>query len=280
MNKLWLLGLFGLIGLLTSCGKKDEAKEAGGSKPAATTAEPSKEALPEDIEERYKVTYVRAAQCFARNDLDGALKYLDLADQAKPKQASNANLRGAIFTRKRDWEHAEASFREALKLQPDLPMAEFNLGEVLFLNNKYVESREKFQTFLNSQPNNDLGTYKMFLCDLLGGNTSKADSYVAKLQPNPSSPLYYFAKAAVAFYRNDKPAAMEFIGSAYRIYPPEANSTFADSLVEKGYLSGEQNQAPTQNDNKVKASDLKTLLPEVKKPEPKKNYESLGLPKT
>ena len=73
---------------------------------------------------------------------------------------------------------------------------------------------------------------------------------------------------------------MEFISSAYRIYPPEANSTFADSLVEKGYLSGEQNQAPTQDDNKVKASDLKTLLPEVKKPEPKKNYESLGLPKT
>jgi hypothetical protein len=120
----------------------------------------------------------------------------------------------------------------------------------------------------------------MFLCDLYAGNTSKADSYVAKLQPNPSSPLYYFAKAAVAFYRNDKPAAMEFISSAYRIYPPEANSTFADSLVEKGYLSGEQNQAPMQDDNKVKASELKTLLPEVKKLNPKKSDENLGLPKT
>ena len=73
---------------------------------------------------------------------------------------------------------------------------------------------------------------------------------------------------------------MEFIGSAYRIYPPEANSTFADSLVEKGYLSGEQNQTPIEDDNKVKASELKTLLPEVKKPNPKKSDESLGLPKT
>jgi hypothetical protein len=64
---------------------------------------------------------------------------------------------------------------------------------------------------------------------------------------------------------------MEFIGSAYRIYPPASNSTFADSLVEKGYLSGEQNQTPIEDDNKVKASELKTLLPEVKKPETKKN---------
>jgi hypothetical protein len=73
---------------------------------------------------------------------------------------------------------------------------------------------------------------------------------------------------------------MEFVSSAYRIYPPEANSTFADSLVEKGYLSGEQNQAPAEDENKVKASELKTLLPEVKKPDVKKKDENLGLPKT
>jgi hypothetical protein len=34
-----------------------------------------------------------------------------------------------------------------------------------------------------------------------------------------------------------------------------------------------------QDDNKVKASELKTLLPEVKKSETKKNRESIDLPK-
>jgi len=244
---------------LVSCGKKQEDK-AG-----ASSSGQSSESLPGDAEERYKVVYVKAAQAFSKNNLDEALKYLELADQAKPNQASNANLRGAIYTRKRDWANAESSFRNALKLQPDLPMAQFNLGEVLFLNSKYGEAREKFQIFINSQPNNDLGIYKIYLCDLLGGNKAKANDFLSNLQPSPNSPLYYFAKAAEAFQRGDKPAGIEFVSSAYRIYPGDANSTFADSLVEKGYLSGEQNSAPVEDNKKPKIEELKALLPAVKK---------------
>ncbi len=276
MNKFLFLGLLGFALFFSSCGKKEEAK----AQSAVTPATPAKDSLPNDAEERYKVTYVRAAQAFSHTDLDAALKYLALADEAKPGQANNANLRGAIYTRQRDWPKAEASFREALKLQPDLPMAQFNLGEVLFLNNNYVDAREKFQIFLNSQPNNDLGLFKIYLCDLLGGNNRKAVDFLSTLQPNPNSPLYYFSKAADAFYRQDKASAMEFVGSAYRIYPADANSTFADSLVEKGYLSGEQNQPPVPESTKPKASELKTLLPEVKKPEQKPKDETYGLPKT
>ena len=254
---LFLVCLVGFVG----CGKK-ESRLGEVSTPKPKMEEP----LPEDPEERHKVAYIQAAQAFSRNDLEGALISLDISDQAKPKQAGNANLRGAIYTRKRDWVKAEESFRLALQLQPDLPMAQFNLGEVLFLNNKYPEAREKFQIFLNSQPKNDLGLYKMYLCDLLGGNSSKANDYLRTLKPDPMSPIYYFAKAAEAFHRGDKVAATEFVSSAYRIYPPDANSTFADSLVEKGYLTGEQMSAPTSDENKVKAEELKTLLPPAEKP--------------
>jgi tetratricopeptide (TPR) repeat protein len=249
---------------LSACGKKESRSEE------VSTPKPKvEEALPADGEERYRATYVKAAQAFSRNDLDGALAALELSDQAKPNQASNANLRGAIFTRKRDWAKAEEAFRLALKLQPDLPMAQFNLGEVLFLNNKYPEAREKFQIFINSQPSNDLGLYKIYLCDLLGGNTSKANSFLDSLKPSPNSPIYYFSKAAEAFHRNDKVVATEFVTSAYRIYPPDANSTFADSLVEKGYLTGEQVTAPQAEDTKPKTDELKTLLPSVEKAEKK-----------
>jgi tetratricopeptide (TPR) repeat protein len=144
-------------------------------------------------------------------------------------------------------------------------MAQFNLGEVLFLNNKYADAREKFQIFLNSQPSNDLGIYKIYLCDLLGVNDARANSFLDSLKPSPNSPIYYFAKAADAFHSGDKAAATEFVTSAYRIYPPDANSTFADSLVEKGYLTGEQITAPQSDENKAKVDELKTLLPPVEK---------------
>lgn len=248
-----------LVGGLTACGKKEgSGANSGGD------AQKS-DALPTDPEERFKVAYVRAAQSFSRNDLTNAVQLLEIAEQAKPGQANTANLRGAVFTRQRDWPKAQAAFEEALKLQPDLPMAQFNLGEVLFLNGKYEEAREKFQIFVNSQPKNDLGLYKIYLCDLLGGNPAKAQDFLKSLEPDPLSPIYYFSKAAEAFARGDKAQAMEFVGSAYRIYPPDANATFADSLVEKGYLSGEQAEKIPDEDGKTKISELQTLLPEVKK---------------
>lgn len=255
----WLLGLTSVL-FLSGCGKKTNAPAETGAGAAPTRTDD----LPSDPEEKYKVTYVRAAQSFSRNDLENAIKFLDLAELAKPGQANTANLRGAIYTRQRDWPKAQAAFEEALKLQPDLPMAQFNLGEVLFLNSKYKEARERFQIFLNSQPKNDLGLYKIYLCDLLGENKAKAEEFLASLQPNPTSPIYYFSKAAEAFVKGDKPAAMEFVGSAYRIYPPDANATFADSLVEKGYLTGEQAEKIPEEDGKAKISELKGILPDVK----------------
>ncbi len=255
----WLLGL-ALPLLLAGCGKKADAPGGAGIGAAPTRTDD----LPTDPEEKYKVTYVRAAQAFSRNDLENAIKFLDMAEQAKPGQANTANLRGAIYTRQRDWPKAQAAFEEALKLQSDLPMAQFNLGEVLFLNSKYKEARERFQIFLNSQPKNDLGLFKIYLCDLLGENKPRAEEFLNTLQPNPSSPIYYFAKAAEAFVKGDKAAAMEFVGSAYRIYPPDANATFADSLVEKGYLTGEQAEKIPEEDGKAKISELKAILPDVK----------------
>lgn len=260
----WLLVL--AVGV-AGCGKKGESQ----APMAAAEAAKRTDDLPTDPEEKFKVTYIRAAQAFSRNDLENAVKFLELAEQAKPGQANTANLKGAIYTRQRDWPKAQAAFEEALRLQPDLPMAQFNLGEVLFLNNQYAQARERFQIFLNSQPKNDLGLYKIFLCDLLGDQKAKAEDFLNSLEPSPNSPIYYFSKAAEAFVKGDKPAAMEFVGSAYRIYPPDANATFADSLVEKGYLTGEQAEKIPEEEAKARVTELQTLLPGVRKEEEKKS---------
>ena len=260
----WSLS-FALALFLAGCGKKSEV----GVPNQAVEAAKRTDDLPSEPEDKFKVTYIRAAQAFSRNDLENAIQFLDLAEQAKPGQANTANLRGAIYTRQRDWPKAQAAFEQALQLQPDLPMAQFNLGEVLFLNGKYPEARERFQIFLNSQPKNDLGLYKIYLCDLLGANPAKAQDFLNSLEPSPLSPIYYFSKAAEAFVKGDKAVAMEFVGSAYRIYPPDANATFADSLVEKGYLTGEQAEKIPEEDAKSKVTELQTLLPGVKKEEEK-----------
>jgi tetratricopeptide (TPR) repeat protein len=219
---------------------KNEFSQSNGQTPALQAeSERTQGNTAMDREEIFRSNYVKAAQAFSINDLEASLDFLNRAEVAKPSQASIANLRGAIYTRKREWASAQASFKEALRLQPDLDMAEFNLGETYFLNREYQEARQRFRAFLKSQPNNDLAQYKVFLCDLFGGNPSSANTFLETLQPNSNSPIYFFCKAAQAFAAGNNHEGMEFVNSAYRIYPVEANATFADSLVEKGYLQGQ-----------------------------------------
>ena len=102
------------IGLgLSGCGKKSESAPQAAAEAAAKRTDD----LPADPEEKYKTAYVRSAQAFSRNDLEGAIKFLEMAEQAKPGQANTANLRGAIYTRQRDWPKAQAAFGTVYRLR-------------------------------------------------------------------------------------------------------------------------------------------------------------------
>lgn len=187
----------------------------------------------------YESLYVAAAKSFSDNQLEEALRQLDLAEQAKPDQVNTANLRGAIYTRKRDWPQAIASFQRAAQLQPDLPMVQFNLGEVFFLSRNYPEAEKKFRASLSYQPENELGYYKIFLCALFQGKKDEAESVAARLISNQGSPAGLYAQAARAFASGKKSEGMELVAQAFREFPPEKNAVFADSLVELGFLQGE-----------------------------------------
>ena len=76
---LFLVCLVGFVG----CGKK-ESRFGEVSTPKPKMEEP----LPEDPEERHKVAYIRAAQAFSRNDLEGALISLDI--RIRPSQSRPA----------------------------------------------------------------------------------------------------------------------------------------------------------------------------------------------
>lgn len=187
----------------------------------------------------YEPLYVAAAKAFSGNQLDEALRQLDLAEQAKPDQANTANLRGAIYTRKRDWPQAIASFQRAAQLQPDLPMVQFNLGEVFFLCRNYPEAEKQFQKFLAGQPDNELARYKIFLCKLQSGSRTQAEVEASRLTSSPGSPAKLYGQAALAFASGRRAEGVELVAKAHREFPAEKNAMFTDSLVELGFLQGE-----------------------------------------
>ncbi len=186
--------------------------------------------------EAYQRKYQEAAQAFANNQFEEATRILDEADQVEPNVSHGFNLRGAIFTKKREFDQAEAMFRKAMEVDPGMNLALFNLGEVAFLQKNYAEAKKRFQRFLEKNGTNDLGEFKVFLCDLQGGNAEAAKKAARAFPLSPSTPLRYYALAAVAFHEGREDDAVEYIRSAAAIYPPGQNNAFADSFLELGWL--------------------------------------------
>ena len=157
-----------------------------------------------------------------------------------------ANMRGAVFTKMRDFKAARAEFEKAIALTKNLRRENFhprfNLAEINFVEKKWPEARKAFTDLLTDSAIPDPGTkrlmeYKIMICQLQEKQMDIALGMVEKFdQYDNDSPAYYFGKAAAAFARDQKEEAEEWLGSAAKIYPKEINDVYQDSLVEVGWL--------------------------------------------
>lgn len=173
---------------------------------------------------------------FQNRNLDSALKILDQADAIKLDTPVALNLRGAVHTEKKEFEKADELFKKALAAAPDYFAAEFNRGEILFMQKKYPEARAHFEKMLEKYKDNELLQYKICLAYLQEDNLEKAVEWKDKIKFPSDSPAYYFAHAALSFDRGDEADAVQWIASSERIFGPENILLFLESLVDLGYV--------------------------------------------
>lgn len=156
------------------------------------------------------------------------------------------NMRGAIYTKMRDFKSARVEFRRAIELTADKPRENFhprfNLAEINFVEKNWEEARKAFTKLLEEGSIPDPGTrrlmeYKVMICLLQEKKTDEAMAILEKFdQYDHDSPAYYFGMAAVSFANDKKEEAEEWLGSSAKIYPKELNDVYQDSLVEAGWL--------------------------------------------
>lgn len=157
-----------------------------------------------------------------------------------------SNLRGAVFTKMRDFKAARAEFEKAVTLtktmQRESYYPKFNLAEINFVEKKWPEARKAFSDLLTNSNVPDTGSrrlmeYKVLICQLQEKQPDAAREMAVKFdQYDNDSPAFYFANAAIAFSKDQKEEAEEWLASAGKIYPKEINDAFQDSLVEVGWL--------------------------------------------
>lgn len=198
-----------------------------------------------------------------------ALEKLSELEQAVGPSYYIENLRGAVYTKMRDFAKARADFKKALELAKGLDKEsfhpKFNLAELDFVEagnasaklrevpprpgvepaavaKQWSAAHDSFTKLLKEPGLGDKDTttlinFKIYVCNLLMKKTADADVVFSTFdQFDANAPAWYYARAVQEFVKEDKDKAQEWLDSAKRIYPKETNEVYNDSLVELGWL--------------------------------------------
>ena len=155
------------------------------------------------------------------------------------------NLKGAAYTKIRDFPKARISFERALELNPNAFMTKFNITELDFVEHKFAEAEKNFQKLLDEAPDMNIGTrrlieFKILITQLSQDKDAEAEATQAKFNYLEDTPAYYFGNAAIAFDDEDEDEARGWIRSAERIYAQQEVNVYVDSFIEMGWIENLQ----------------------------------------
>ena len=170
-----------------------------------------------------------------------ALQSLNQAEAIAPDFHVIYNLRGAVYTKLKDFDRARGYFDRALRLNPEAYEPRFNFHEIDFVTGEYQRALAGFQQILNDFPRiaeqmRDMIRYKIFLCHLKLDQRQQADAVAERFDYLDDSPAYYFSRAATALIDDDEGKAQQWIATASRIYGDETAQLYLDSLQELGLV--------------------------------------------
>lgn len=219
------------------------AGEPAAEAPAALTEiQKAFSNLPEERRKEFIKHLEEATRLFQQKRIFETIEQLDKADAIFPNAPEILNIRGSCLVEFRAFDKALAAFNEALKLSPDNPSIEFNVGEVYFVTKKWQESHDVFTRVLkNLDPQNlalgRLIEFKILLCKNKLGQKEEVLALADKYDFQDDSPYHYYAKAALAYEENDLVKAEEWLAIAARIFQdPNIIAPWQDTLVEYGYI--------------------------------------------
>ena len=216
--------------------------------------------------------FEEAEQAFQQRDLTAARRLVDEADAADPNQPTTMNLRGEILLAQKDFDGAEAAFKQAAKIDPKFREAQYNLAQIPFKKKEYTKARERFEALFNATPapggdKNQAAQiikFKIYLTLLLEGKDSRAQKMMEQFQFTGDTPALYYAQAAWEFKHNNTQKANDWIVSARKIYSPALNLVFADSFYDLGWLEQKNVAAvpvtPSKEVAKVESTPSTSLI--------------------
>ncbi len=168
---------------------------------------------------------------FNADKYDAALPILEEANKLRPNTPFILNLLGAAYTKKKDFTKAKEQFDQALAIDYTFFPAQFNLGEIFFLQKQYASALDHFSRMLKNYPDNELLQFKVVLTLLLTDHKEDAEKLASKMKFPGQEPAWYYTQASIAMKSGDKGQARKNINAAEVMYSGKTslyNETFQD----------------------------------------------------
>jgi len=174
----------------------------------------------------------------SRGKQDEALAIFNMVLQKEPQNIKALLLRGDIFMIKQQWEPAAKDFQAVLQIDNTNGEAKFDLADLKFMQHQFDDARTAFVALPESKDDDlkDLTSYKIFLCDLLGGHEDAAAKEFAAFNQAAGGASYYFGNAAWSLVHKKTEEARTWLMSAANIYPARKHMMYMGILKEMGYL--------------------------------------------
>lgn len=163
---------------------------------------------------------------------------------ATPNPAATANSIDKRLRSEKDSDVTQARYRLLFMLNPE-QLEQYDQAQSSLKENDYTTARTKFEGLRRAiSPNPkavsesaQLLDLNIYLTLLLEGSDSRAQKMMENFQFTGDTPSLYYAQAAWEFKHNNSAKANDWVASARKIYSPELNRLFADSLYDRGWLT-------------------------------------------
>ncbi len=215
-----------------------QASAPGAASVETPTKADDSSAKPEDLVAQKKSALERASSLAKEGRYPAAEEVAtELAKKLGDRDPFPDEIRGAIYTIKKDFPAAAASFRAMLAKSPESPVARFNLAETQFLARRYGEAEQSFAELESAQRETnpavaDLCRYKRVVSLLAAGSPDKAKALLPPPSDTPPSAAVRYAGAAVDFSQKNVTKANSEIEEARRAFSAEVESLYVDSFIE------------------------------------------------
>ena len=193
-------------------------------------------------QEKFKGHFMKAVGLFKQQRIFESLNEIAEAEKIHKEYPGTLNLKGLCYMEFRGFKTAREIFVAALALAPKDGDIIINIAEVDFVTKNWVSCEKNLTEALlltneKQIQKTRLIEFKLLLAKIKLNKTEEVETLSKKYGFDDDSPFHYYAEAAMAYEREDREKAEEWLSICRRVFlKPELLARWQDTLIAYGHI--------------------------------------------